>query len=395
MDSEDKTRLIKKYYQARYIADKTINRYELFCQCVQIAAEQIQEVEISLIKERFAGKGITVKDFLVDILFVFFIEARVIPIIAKGIVQKFFTSIQQTKLLAEKFSPQILKSMDEKKLWAMIKDDEPVKKALLTRTAELEKYVTEALGLGTKVISKVREKEDTSGNRVIDPYKNIGRWEQALANNLLRPYLGHDIPGYDPNIAKGFKYKDGQDKFAVAFIKSAFSSLMDYKIKINSAFAMFQEDLMLMLSIEEYYASLPKETVSDITPPVTLMELAFDKIIEGDIGDFDYENMRLYMSIEIEKILWVALYGGQITIAGRGFNHDDIRDAGIITNLDPVSGPALQDYWWARFPNPDTGMPFRNKYHLFDHFKLIYSDLVKHGIQNAMSRIAEVRQPEP
>jgi hypothetical protein len=326
----------------------------------------------------------------VDILFVFFIEAKVIPIVAKGIVSRFFNSIQKSKILAEKFTPQILRSMDEKKLWEMIEKDADVVKKVTTTLAEREKEVTAWLGIGKKVFEKIKEKENISGIKLAESYKNVGRWEEALQKRLLRPA---DVPGSEPNIAKGFKYKEGQDKFAVAFIKSAFASLTDYKIKINSTFAIFHEELMLMLSIEYYYASLPKETVSDITPPVSLVELALDKMIEGDIGDFDYENMRLYMSMEIEKILWVALYGGQITIAGRGFNHDTVDDAGIITNLDPVSGPALQDYWWARFPNPDTGMPFRNKYQLFDHFKMIYSELVKHGIQNAMTKIAEAKQP--
>ena len=86
MSVETNKRLLKKYFAARYIADKGIFRYEIFCQAVQLAMEQVQEVELTVLKSKQETK---IESVLIDILVLYFLEAKVIGSIVQRSSQAF------------------------------------------------------------------------------------------------------------------------------------------------------------------------------------------------------------------------------------------------------------------------------------------------------------------
>ena len=118
------------------------------------------------------------------------------------------------------------------------------------------------------------------------------------------------------------------------------------------------------------------------------LETDLDQIISEDKQDsieFIYEDIRNYQALEIEKIIWIALYYKSMDMINPGYDMNQVEDPGVIKGVDNDDRHLLQNYWWARFPDPDTSLPFKNKYKLFAHFKEVYSFLQDFDIEKVIT----------
>ncbi len=387
MERKEKERLISKYSLARHIADKSIFKYEIFCQSVQLALQQIQEIEITILKRK---QQVKIEDILIDIVFMYLIEAKYVSVVFRKRSEKHFKSFLKgifiQKHLFNEVGPRGIYARHKPKIDPLVDKD----------IDQFNNVISDIIQTSAKLGERKYIQTPQSPSSLEEFDKGTGNWSTLLENKTLRPYQENweRYTKDSPNMARGFPYEGGSDYISVAILKSAFSKYSEYKHFINSQLLLLNNEIMLMLFSDDYYDSIDRELTSDITlSKGTIVEKNLDKLIELDNSNesfvIDYSNFINQCSVEVEKIIWVSLYGSKMHMTGGRYGSDitQISESGIIQGVDTDDKHELQNYWWARFPNPETGLPFANKFLLFDHFKQIYSYLQSKGIDEAISQI--------
>ena len=101
------------------------------------------------------------------------------------------------------------------------------------------------------------------------------------------------------------------------------------------------------------------QLVEELAELLSIEQSSHDESVP--LSDVRDEYMFAY-----EKAIWMTLYGKEMRIHKDGVAaFDPVLDRRLIQNIPGD----LVTYWWSRFPDPKTGLPFPSQYLLFRHLK--------------------------